>query len=414
MRSNTPRPSSRSKRSTTNLSNLRLAPLSSKFTAGAPDRHDATSPYNEPADATFARHHPSYLQGRSAPTTPGILSRSSSRRHLGGGLSRRGSLHENDPDAIRYHYAAVNRKDAGGLRADVGSGRIPKAKSEAALLAQQQRLSGHGVPLQKKRYHERSQTGTHTPRVAGRSPAAAEDDWFTHARAATIALVQESKGQSWLSSRDSSTALHQPDTDDDADDNYEELAAMSVSQFRHHSTDDELGTMGTRKSNWGSRYGSRSASRRTSRRGSFAGPRTPSAGLSHLDVSAGYFDDELAMPVEPDFVTAEDVDEGDESALSRLTGDRSFGLGGIVDRLMGFHLFKVEEREEVTEDESEGGAQTEGGAKERLAVKNRHRREEKEKLTAPRPAPGRDEAALGNAGWQDAAWLLGVASKAMF
>ncbi|KAI7710879.1 hypothetical protein KC353_g9368, partial [Hortaea werneckii] len=218
----TPRSSSRPKRSTTNLANLRLAPLSTKFTDDQPTNYTTSnSPCEEHNDFTFARNHSSYLQGRSAPSTPGILSRSSSRKHLGGGLSRRGSLYEDETPPYQYAGAAQNPTDQ--LRTDVGSGQIPKAKSDAALL-NQQRLSGYGVPLRGKQYR-RSRTGTSTPTGRRISNGTAEndeddnDDWLTRTRASTHALLQEAKGQSWLATRDSSTSLAHLDSDaDDIDD----------------------------------------------------------------------------------------------------------------------------------------------------------------------------------------------------
>lgn len=405
----TPRSPTRSKRSTTNLSNLRLAPLSTKFAEPPQKSGTAKSPFEESPEITFSRHHPSYLQGKSAPTTPGILSRSSSRRRLDGGLSRRGSLYDDD---VPYQYASVARDQSGGLRVDVGSGQIPKAKSEAALLVHH-RLSGEGVPLKKKKHHVHSRTGTISP-VARRKPKDTEDDWLTRTRASTNALLQEAKGQSWLASRDSSTSLAHLDSDDD-DEGYEEMAAMSASNANLQPLDSTSSAVAPRVKSpmWGSRYGSRSASRRTSRRGSRTDFHTPLAWPSGHDGSADYFDeDALAVPTEPDFVDPDEGDGADESEVAKLTDERSFGLGGIVDRLMGFNLFNVEEREETTDDEADKGNDTEHEAKGRAATEAKRKLEEKERLTSP-PAPTAD-AEQGDGGWQDAAWLLSVASKAMF
>ncbi|KAK4549807.1 hypothetical protein LTR36_005108 [Oleoguttula mirabilis] len=402
----TPRSSSRSKRSTTNLSNLRLAPLSTKFADLPSERVAARSPYDRSPEVRFSRQHSSYLQGKSAPSTPGILSRNSSRRHQGGGLSRRGSLYENE-DAP-YQYAAVTRDESGGLRLDVGSGRIPKAKSEAALVMPQ-RLSAQGVPLRKRCYGG-SKTGTSTPRMKSR-PRDADDDWLTRTRASTNALLQEAKGQSWLASRDSSTSLAHLESDSDEDEGYEEMAAMSASHPKLQPPGDFPSPASARVKSpmWGSRYGSRAASRRTSRHGSMTGLRTPMRGPPGGDVVAGYFDEEpLALPMEPDFVDMEGDDTADESEVARLTGARSFGLGGIVDSLMGYNLFKVDEREETTDtDESEVGV------KDRVAAEAKWRRGENDRLTSCPPAPeGGGE--QGEGGWRDAAWLLSVASKALF
>ncbi|TKA24725.1 hypothetical protein B0A50_05713 [Salinomyces thailandicus] len=409
--SSTPRSSSRSKRSTTNLSDLRLAPLSTKFTEEQSRQHTtAESPDTIIYDPSYARHHSSYLQGRSAPSTPGILSRSSSRKQLGGGLSRRSSLYDDD---VTYEYAAVSGDQTGGLRADVGSGQIPKAKSEAAL-AVQQRLSGQGVPLKKKQYHTRSRTGTSTP--TGRARKDTDDeDWLTRASASTHALLQEAKGQSWLASRNSSTSLAHLDSDeDDVDEGYEELAASASRPSKLRIDPPSPAATRMRSPVWGSRYGSRSASRRTSRRGSMSQFQpTPLAAPGLSDVESYFGSDALGGQTEPDFLDFNPGDGADENEVARLTGERSFGLGGIVDRIMGFNLFKVDEGQETTEDEEEVEKGVESDDASRMAAELKRRREEKERLTALPPAP-RDAGEEGQGGWQDAAWLLSVASKALF
>lgn len=289
----------------------------------------------------------------------------------------------------------------------MGSGQIPKAKSEAALLVQQ-RLAGKGGNLKKKqRLQKRS--GTTTPRVKNKVKIA-DDDWLTRTGAATNALLQESKGQSWLASRESSTSLAGQQSDDDDDDNYEEMAALSASTTRLQFADDEFSPASTRVSRWGSRYGSRSASRMNSRRGSVTALRTPQPGQ---DVVAGYFDEEPpSLPAEPDFVDVDEEDDGaDEREVGRLTQERSFGLGGLVDRLMGFNLFDVEERGETSEEEEPG--EDEEGADEN-AAKRRKDAKAKVSIQAPTASSADADPQPQAQGWQDAAWLLSVASKAMF
>ncbi|KAI6892685.1 hypothetical protein KC318_g13897 [Hortaea werneckii] len=447
----TPRSSSRPKRSTTNLANLRLAPLSTKFTDDQPTNYTTSkSPYEEYNDFTFARNHSSYLQGRSAPSTPGILSRSSSRKHLGGGLSRRGSLYEDETPP--YYYAGAGQPPMDQVRTDVGSGQIPKAKSDAALLSQQ-RLSGYGVPL-KRRQYTRSRTGTSTPTARRTSAETAEndeddnDDWLIRTRASTHALLQEAKGQSWLATRDSSTSLAHLDSDaDDIDDDegYEEMAAASSNNNNTAATASRQqpnrlridppspATMRVRSPVWGSRYGSRSGSKRTSRRGSTTAFHTPMAGPPTSAGADSYFGDGdgkfRGEQMEPDFVDLppqkterKGGDQGvggaaaDENELARLTSEKSFGLGRLVDQIMGFNLFKVEEGQESTDDddgvdERERDELTDAAS--RAAAEAKRRREEKERLTALPPAP-RDVGDEGQGGWQDAAWLLSVASKALF
>ena len=142
--------------------------------------------------------------------------------------------------------------------------------------------------------------------------------------------------------------------------------------------------------------------------------RTPLAGPVEEDAIAGYFDEEPAIMItEPDFVDPEEGPGDDVNEVAKLTGERSFGLVGIVDRLMGFNLFKVEEREEATEDEAERANETEDEIQARVAAEAKRKREERERLTAMSSAP-RDADEQAQSGWQDAAWLFSVASKALF
>ncbi|KAK3673770.1 hypothetical protein LTR78_006323 [Recurvomyces mirabilis] len=451
--SRTPRSSSRSraKRSTTNLSDLRLAPLTTTLAPLASEaRADETgtprSPYDRTQDVTYSQQHSSYIQGKSAPSTPGILSRSSSRRNLSGGLSRRGSLYD---DEVQYQYGAVRQDQEYGNseRVAVGTAHIPKAKSEAALLIHQrdQRLTGRGVPL-KRRHQGRpgTRTGSTTPRPRDLARQADDQDWLARTRAATHDIVQEAKGQSWLASRESSTTLHHLESsdDDDVDEGYEEMAAMSAADIRStHGTrrDGRLSPEVVRRQSakipiWGSRYGSRSASRGTSRRGSTNSLRTPlgnsnpNPNLSQLD---GYFaDDPLTLPaptaggtMEPDFINVLDGDEGDEEGpsgaeeeVARLSDQRGYGIGGIVERIMSFNLFSVQEKGEESGSEEEVAKEEERG-KIKGEEEGRKGQEAEQTVRAPSlpPAPAADVGdAGGEGGWQDAAWLLSVASRALF
>ncbi|EME44757.1 hypothetical protein DOTSEDRAFT_88800 [Dothistroma septosporum NZE10] len=430
----TPRSRSRSKRSTTNLSDLRLAPLSTKFAEPLEDDRKVARapkpPYDD--DATFIRQHSSYLQGRSAPTTPGILSRSSSRKHLGGGLSRRSSIYDNDDDSgdadaddeIQYAYNANARSFAQNLeRAEFGSGHIPKARSEAAITAgQRQGLAGQGVPLSKRQQHGRSRrprSGIATPRNDD------DDDWLRHTGSTAAALVQEGKGQSWLASRASSTSLAVPESEDDEDDDrYEEMARLSAStaklQLRQFEGPGSPALTRSGRSAWGSRYGSRNASQRNSRIASPVGTRTP----RRVQDVAGYFDDSVEEVAAEDELAfnkpREEKDEyEDRVEVDKLSQSNSFGLGHVVDKLMNFNLFKVDEGAETTDDDLGSASKSESPdeARDRMIAEAKRRREEKERLSSqPPPAPlgdGKDgKGEVG--GWTDAAWLLSVATKAMF
>lgn len=434
----TPRSRSRSKRSSTNLSNLRLAPLSSKYEAPKSDarlKSPGRNSLDADQDASFARRHSTYLQGQSAPTTPGILSRSNSRRHLGGGLSRRGSLYGNDGEADTesgYAYGGnAVKHEAGRERAEIGSGNIPKAKSDAALLMsdrQQNRLSGPGVPVSQShgyRYPAQGRrSGTATP--AARRGSAQEESWLTHTGAMTSALVREDKGLSWVTTRQSSTSLAPADSEEDEDDDhYEEMAALSASTAGLRLAQFDGGSpVSTRhsRSNWGSRYGSRSASRRTSRIASPVGTRTP-----RRSDQAAYFDYPLAQPTDhPGFIPPEDPQgesSNDEREIAQLSNpdSSSFALGNIVDRVVNFNLFNTNEQTDTTDDEGGKGGiradETAEEAQQRMEAETKRRKGEKEKLTKqPPPAPLGDgkDGTVDVGGWQDAAWLLSVATKALF
>lgn len=399
--SSLPRSSSRSKRSTTNLANLRLAPLSAKYTEQSADRSGPKTPYDEAAEATLAKYV--YRQGRSLPSTPGI-SPGAVRRHAGGGLSRRESMLDDDELPEIFHQYARSGRDDDGLEP------LTKAMSEAALSGHQLPLAGQGVAVKKKPGHKRSRTvGTNTPRSKSKSRLAGDDDWLTHTGATANALLLESKGATWLSSRPSATNLVIADDDDEG---YEEMAALSATSTRVTEFHDE-GQKTPKQERWGSRFGSRPASRHASRRGSVAaGTRTPT---SNADQLAEYFERASLQqqqyqqgPVLVDDSEDEtDQDENDQH-LTELTKDRSFGLGPYVDKLM-FSVFNLPEDESGAETGNEE-AETAAEAKARRLREARRRQAEKDKLVAlPAPADGKDGEKVGV--WQDVSWLVNVAQR---
>jgi hypothetical protein len=139
----------------------------------------------------------------------------------------------------------------------------------------------------------------------------------------------------------------------------------------------------------------------------------------------GYFGGE---GVEADFVGEDEESVGDEEEVARLARERGFGLGGWMDRLIGWTLFSVEEDGESSSDDDEDGE--ESMTREELQLKKeveaRRKKMEREAIVAasaansneqedeaskdaiPQPVP-----AEGEGGWQDAAWLLSVASKVL-
>ncbi|PBP19396.1 hypothetical protein BUE80_DR009890, partial [Diplocarpon rosae] len=139
-------------RSHTNLSHLTLAPLTSRLPLSDADALPLSSS--------------SYIEGRSAPTTPSILSRSSSRVSL------------KKPMSIA----------------------LPKSKSSTHLLAARKQPRGATTP-----------GGTRLKNELNLSAYSEKDrsdsDWLLRAGAAISSSTRESKGQSWLVSRASSTSL---------------------------------------------------------------------------------------------------------------------------------------------------------------------------------------------------------------
>lgn len=112
----------------------------------------------------------------------------------------------------------------------------------------------------------------------------------------------------------------------------------------------------------------------------------------------------------PDFVDAvedaeEEVEEVDERELQRLTRESGFGLGGWVDRVIGWSMLRGEE-----DDGEEGG---DGDGDEGTELKQR--RDDEGIVRAEEGLVGDGVDVLppleDEGGWRDAAWLLSVASK---
>ncbi|KAK8177188.1 hypothetical protein IWX90DRAFT_447231 [Phyllosticta citrichinensis] len=390
-------PTSPSRRSFPNLHHLSLAPLSDNFSNQALTPHDTTT--MDPVTT-------SYIQPKTAPSTPGILSRSPSRH--------RSHLNVRYVDATSYFPDNARPTNTA----------MTKAKSDVTL--------DTNLP-QSGRHHSRSKSSTFA--LSTRKPPtpkhhqhreASDDGWLYRAGLAIASETRESKGQSWLSRRESSTSLvRQAEASDSDDDN----AAMGPCSGLHSRTqsamfaDDEFSPVTPR-------FGSRQHSRRGSRVAGMSmtprGSRTPIGALSRRS-SADYLDDaDDAVPMEPDFVDDEgsSIAEDDEE-VARLARERGFGLGGWMDKLMGWTLFSVDEDgEETTDDDDDDDNESDdltGGddTQRRREMEVKRRRDEwarieaasraaKEKKLEELPEPRDSEG-----GWQDAAWLLSVASKVL-
>jgi len=253
-----------------------------------------------------------------------------------------------------------------------------------------------------------------------------DSDWLLRAGATISASTRESKGQAWLVSRASSTSLT-GERDEDEEALQKALAREREQTSRGASrrgsvtgdADDEFSPVTTRRSlsfGHGSRSISRYGSRATSRRGSRSQPFTPFGGPEKED----YFDhknfDQQAIMTEPDFVNGEDEeneedddDKNDEAVVRKLARASSLGVTGWLEKLLGWSLFPVDEEGEETEGETvdEKTEDSEISSKtSRKAVGG----VEDSTIRATIPPLKDDDAGT----WQDAAWLLSVASKVIF
>ncbi|KAI0181343.1 hypothetical protein GGR52DRAFT_31008 [Hypoxylon sp. FL1284] len=352
----------RKNRSSTNLQHLSLAPLTSKL--------PLTDPDELPDFATQSfQHNVSYLQGKSAPTTPRLLQ--SPARTRGNSPSRRhSSAHE--------HLNTAN---------------IPKSKSTTHLVPPSAKRSGLGTLSPLPRQHGPS--SSHKER--------SDSDWMLRTGALISSETRESKGQAWLVSRASSTSLTgMRDVDEET---YErELARERELASRRSSRRGSMASAEEEVFPQGSRYGSRSQSRVGSR----SRLRTP----NERHPQEGYFGHD---PVEeefmqgPDFVSLDekleafevDTSQSDEAAVRKLVSGRSGDMSSWM-----WSLFSVEENDEESDD-AESDGETEASHIPRSASTidfERVSSAQEERI----PPPKSDEG-----GWHDAAWLLTVASKVL-
>ncbi|KAH7380021.1 hypothetical protein BKA66DRAFT_420093 [Pyrenochaeta sp. MPI-SDFR-AT-0127] len=422
----TPRSTSRSRRSYPNLHNLSLAPLSANYPL------DASAPPS-PDDQAVRTPSTSYIAQKSAPTTPGILSlsqsRSNSRHRPKKSYAYDGYVISVDPTV----------RDAGD---------IPKAKSTSTLhpgvsFADEPRGS-------EKRHHIRKGTAPlplSMPLVKHHT-SEANDEWFHRAGLAIAGETRDSKGQGWLVRRESSTSLVQESNEYEQHSSHDSRH-MALLSGEHLSEIDFPTFFSPRMSRAGSRItsrvGSRVPSARQSRRGSRVGSRADlimSAGLKSQSGRQSFEELEERF-LEPDFVEGDGESDGDEEEVARLARERGFGLGGWMDRLIGWTLFDVDEDGEGSEEEEEEDTSsaltldnvTKEELKLRREVEAKRRKLEREAIVAASALKARDAtdsstktdddsrpttadaqrlpANEETGGWQDAAWLLSVASKAL-
>lgn len=174
-------------------------------------------------------------------------------------------------------------------------------------------------------------------------------------------------------------------------------------------------------------------SRTQSRRGS-RGSRLDASGfgmtasfgvpLQPRESGEGYFDS--ALGAEPDFVDPSELDVAvaaaengaDEEEVRRLANQRGFGFGGVLDRLVGWTLFNVDEDREESEKEEQSEDGEEARRRREREIQRRRELLESAASSSALATQARENETLEAAregeqagGWHDAAWFLSVASK---
>lgn len=373
----------RSLGSSTNLNHLTLAPLS-QLKLPIND-YDFENPHDD------ARRASSYIEGRSAPTTPSILSRSSSRVTL-----RKPKLD------------------------------LPKSKSSTHLRPRPSQ-SGTTTPGRMTPGRSKLRQGITRDDLSISAVTAkdgSDSDWLLRASAMLTSSAQESKGQSWLATRQSSTSLSIMRDEEDEEEEIERRASQQASRkgsrrgsLTYFDADDELSPFHTRRSSEFEHAGAftpigrRAHSRRNSSRPTTrAGPEEEQEGYFYQNHTI----DDSAF--EPDFVDVEedgyeDFERArrDEAVVRKLARASSLGLGGWIEKMLGWSLFAIEEDGDETEIDTVDG-KTEGSG---VLTRTSSRRN----LDASAEVPPEERMPPLNpneaGAWNDAAWLLSVASKVL-
>ncbi|KAK3371694.1 hypothetical protein B0T24DRAFT_333726 [Lasiosphaeria ovina] len=420
----------RKNRSSTNLNHLTLAPLTSKLPLG--DDDDLADLVSAAAFGPLRTPSTSYLQGKSAPTTPRLLSRSP------GGSAASGRRSQSRPRLPKSKSATHIAPLSGFSTNSAGHGGKPPLSASATASPTASRRKG-GV------------SGSHHPHFAPTIHDNAGSDWLLRAGALISTETRESKGQAWLVSRASSTSLtgmRDADDYDNVDGGYferEQLLLAAAAASRNASRRGSLGHVATAGivveddhvsvySPTHSRYGSRTQMLVTPRdRRSMDGyfPLAPGSVAASASASAygGDVDDDSVAVAGPDFVNLDekleaieqDTSVDDEAYVRRLVKHGNGGVGTWFGSVLGVNLFSVNEDEEESDDDGEGSSSTDGelddgddsGEGEQATQQQRGASSSTRRLEGfttaleeRMPSPKADEG-----GWQDAAWLLTVASK---
>ncbi|ROW12947.1 hypothetical protein VPNG_04654 [Cytospora leucostoma] len=366
--------SRRNNRSSTNLNRLSLAPLTTKLPINDDDMVFS--------DLAVQRYSTSYIQGKSAPTTPSILSHSPARA-----ASR-----------TRHH----SRPASAAL--------LPKSKSAVHLGESRSPKSGTTTPGGHRRGLKKEEPGS----ARGRT----DSDWLLRAGVLISSETRESKGQSWLVSRASSTSLTGLRSARDEDEGNDPDVFERERQARE---DALLSKHAGHRSN--QLYADGDDSPLLSHRGSLHVSRTGSRSQlvtpGERATIEGYFGSQDAPLDEsasgPDFVNLDedleasgvehDTSRDDEADVRRLVKNGNARPSTWFGNMLGWALFSVEENDEDEEADGEGSDGEEEASVPETPLERHF--EGVTFLSEQRmPPPKVDEG-----GWHDAAWLLSVASK---
>ncbi|KAK3304583.1 uncharacterized protein B0T15DRAFT_503824 [Chaetomium strumarium] len=356
-------------------------------------------------EPTSAPPHTTYTQGRSAPTTPRLLSHS-------------------------LELPPTPRSQRGGS--------VPTSNGGAAALSKS-KSTNHLTGNKGRRHRARRRNNNHDEEPN-------DPDWIHRLGTVISAEAREARGQSWLLTRASSTSLgsnHNPLLSpvgylygQDETDHYTVSRERALAASRHASRRGSA------------QYFSPLHSQLASRRGSYTPsylslPVTPAdrRGVASNGNGEDYFGNGATAAngdgqeqgediTRPDFVNLdetleaaavpvavpveEDTSADDEAYIRRLVKRQKGGVWTHFAKMFGFSASSVSEDDDDDEDEEEEWEWEEEEEEER----ERWRTANLKRLQAATimamgdtrvPPPPEDKG-----GWRDAAWLMSVASKVLF
>lgn len=237
--------------------------------------------------------------------------------------------------------------------------------------------------------------GTHIPRSKSsthlhRKTSSTSSDWLHRTGLALTYDARENKGQSWLTTRDSSTSLKLEGSDSEEDNN---LHSVGISDGEEEEDDEEGDVF----------EDARSVRSVRSARSVRSGRNTP--GLVRRSVEEQQRREEVVAS----WVLEEGGDEEEEvySEDEEFTKRQAFKVGQFIDRWIGWRIFgEVDEEEEEDEELEEGGKR-----KRQTAVQEVKERVPLDEETLRRLREKREE---GTDDWKDPAWVLSLISNLVF